>query len=79
MAADKERRHEPREEVEVDVPADVIDFLVRILWEEALSALAPAVRAKLNVGNQFQPKAVILWPKKQMVHYGLGVQIMLDN
>lgn len=29
--------------------SDVMDLLVRTLWEEALSALAPAVRAKLNV------------------------------
>jgi len=29
--------------------SDVMDLLVRILWEETVSALDPAVRAKLNV------------------------------
>ncbi|MDH4455302.1 MAG: [protein-PII] uridylyltransferase [Verrucomicrobiota bacterium] len=29
--------------------SDVIDYLVRVLWEESVAALAPEVRAKLNV------------------------------
>jgi [protein-PII] uridylyltransferase len=29
--------------------SDVIDHLARVLWEESVAALAPAVRAKLNV------------------------------
>lgn len=29
--------------------ADVVDYLVRTLWEESVAALAPAVRSKLNV------------------------------